>query len=74
MRMTPEGPAFVPVPTSDSSLLLRAGIQGEFTPSKRLAYVRMLNEFNSLAEGKPPKAETLLNFRSEKVAVLSWKR
>ena len=76
MRMTPEGPAFVPVPDvyRQLSILLRAGIQGEFTPSKRLAYVRMLNEFNSLAEGKPPKAETLLNFRSEKVAVLSWKR
>ncbi len=76
IRMTPEGPAFVPVPDvyRQLSILLRAGIQGEFTPSKRLAYVRMLNEFNSLAEGKPPKAETLLNFQMEKVALLIWKR
>lgn len=76
IRMTPEGPAFVPVPDvyKQLSILLRAGIQGEFTPTKRLAYVRMLNEFNSLADGKPPKAETLLNFQMEKIAVLSWKR
>lgn len=76
IRMTPEGPAFVPVPDvyKQLSILLRAGIQGEFTPAKRLAYVRMLNEFNSLANGKPPKAETLLNFQIEKIAVLSWKR
>jgi hypothetical protein len=56
------------------AILLRAGIQGEFTPAKRLAYVRMLNEFNSLAEGKLPKTETLLNFQMEKIAALSWKR
>ncbi len=76
IRMTPEGPAFVPVPDvyKQLSILLRAGIQGEFTPTKRLAYVRMLNEFNALAEGKPPKAEALLNFRMEKVSTLSWKR
>ena len=76
IRMTPEGPAFVPVPEvyRQLSILLRAGIQGEFTPAKRLAYVRMLNEFNNLAEGKPPKAETLLNFQIEKIAVLSWRR
>lgn len=76
IRMTPEGPVFVPVPEvyRQLSILLRAGIQGEFTPAKRLAYVRMLNEFNSLAEGKPPKAETLLNFQIEKISVLSWRR
>lgn len=76
IRMTTEGPAFVPVPDiyKQLSILLKAGIQGEFTPTKRLAYVRMLNEFNSLAQGKPPKAETLLNFQMEKIAVLSWKR
>ena len=76
IRMTPEGPAFVPVPDvyRQLAILLRAGIQGEFTPAKRLAYVRMLNEFNSLADGKPPKAETLLNFQIEKIAELSWKR
>jgi hypothetical protein len=74
--MTPEGPAFVPVPDvyRQLAILLRAGIQGEFTPAKRLAYVRMLNEFNSLADGKPPKTETLLNFQIEKIAALSWKR
>lgn len=76
IRMTTEGPAFVPVPDiyKQLSILLKAGIQGEFTPTKRMAYVRMLNEFNSLAQGKPPKAETLLNFQMEKIAVLSWKR
>ena len=76
IRMTPEGPAFVPVPDvyKQLSILLKAGIQGEFTSTKRLAYVRMLNEFNSLAEGKPPTAETLLNFQMEKIAVLGWKR
>jgi hypothetical protein len=76
VRMTPEGPAFVPVPSvyKQLAVLLRAGIQGEFDPMKRLAYVRMLNEFNSLAEGKPPRAETLLNFQMLRSATLSWKR
>lgn len=76
LRMTPEGPSFVPVPDvyRQLSILLRAGIQGEFSPTKRLAYVRMLNEFNSLAEGNPPQAETLLNLQFEKIATLSWKR
>lgn len=76
MRMTPEGPAFVPVPSvyRQLAILLRAGIQGEFAQTKRLAYVRMLTEFNSLAEGRPPQAETLLNFQHEKIATLSWKR
>lgn len=76
VRMTPEGPAFVPVPSvyKQLAVLLRAGIQGEFDPMKRLAYVRMLNEFNSLAEGNPPRAETLLNFQMLRSAALSWKR
>ena len=76
LRMTPEGPSFVPVPDvyRQLSILLRAGIQGEFSPTKRLAYVRMLNEFNNLAEGNPPQAETLLNLQFEKIATLSWKR
>lgn len=76
IRMTPEGPAFVPVPDVYKQLafLLRAGIQGELTPTKRLAYVRMLTEFNNLADGKPPKTETLLNFQAEKISTLGWKR
>ncbi len=76
LRMTPEGPSFVPVPDvyKQLAILLRAGIQGEFTPTKRLAYVRMLTEFNNLAEGNPPQADTLLNFQFEKIATLSWKR
>jgi len=76
LRMTPEGPSFVPVPDVYRQLyiLLRAGIQGESSPTKKLAYVRMLNEFSSLADGNPPQAETLLNLQLEKIAVLSWKR
>lgn len=75
LRMTPDGPAFVPVPAVYRQLadLLRAGIIGEFNPMKRLAYVRMLDEFNGMAQGKPPRAESLLNFQQYKTEVLSWK-
>ena len=76
VRLTPEGPAFVPVPDvyRQLAILLRAGIQGEFDPKKRLAYVRMLTEFNNLADGKPPQTETLLNFPMDRVDELTWKR
>ena len=75
IRMTPEGPAFVPIPDvyKQLALLLRAGIRGEFDPMKRLAYVRMLGEFNNLAEGKPPQAETMLNFPLTRTDTISWK-
>lgn len=76
VRMTADGPAFVPVPSVYKQLatLLRAGIQGEFSPMKRLTYVRMLNEFNGLAEGKPPQAETMINFQMQKVDTITWKK
>lgn len=76
VRMTPEGPSFVPVPDvyRQLAILLKAGIQGEYSPVKRLAYVRMLEEFNNLAAGKPPQAETMLNFQMQKLGTLSWKR
>ncbi|MBQ9881869.1 MAG: hypothetical protein IJM42_04560 [Synergistes sp.] len=75
IMMTPEGPAFVPVPSvyRQLSVLLRAGMHGETSPNKRMAYVRMLTEFNRLAEGKAPQADTLLNFPLEKIETLSWK-
>ena len=76
MMMTPEGPAFVPVPSvyKQLSVLLKAGMQGETSPQKRLAYVRMLTEFNRLADGKAPQADTLINLPLEKIDVLSWKK
>jgi len=76
VRLTPEGPAFVPVPDvyRQLAVLLRAGIQGEFDPRKRLPHLRMLAEFNNLAEGKPPQTETLLNFPMDKSYVLTWKK
>lgn len=75
VRMTPEGPAFVPVPSVYGQLaeLLRAGIRGEYSTSKRLAYTRMIDEFDKLAEGNPPSAETLLNFQLNKVDTLSFR-
>ena len=76
IMMTPEGPAFVPVPSvyGQLSVLLRAGMHGETSPNKRMAYVKMLTEFNRLAEGKAPQADTLLNFPMEKIETLSWKK
>ena len=76
IMMTPEGPAFVPVPSvyGQLSVLLRAGMRGETSPNKRMAYVKMLTEFNRLAEGKAPQADTLLNFPMEKIETLSWKK
>jgi len=65
VKLTPDGFAFVPVPNvyRQLAVLLRAGIRGEFKPMKRLAYVRMLEEFNSLANGNPPRTGTFLNFQ-----------
>lgn len=76
MMMTPEGFAFVPVPSVYRQLaaLLKAGMRGETSPRKRMAYVKMLMEFNRLADGKAPQAETLLNFPMEKVDTLIWKK
>ncbi len=76
IMLTPEGPAFVPVPSvyKQLAVLLKAGMHGETSPKKRLAYVRMLTEFNRLAEGKAPQADTLLNFPLEKLDTLTWKR
>ncbi|MDO5114846.1 MAG: hypothetical protein Q4D58_01975 [Synergistaceae bacterium] len=76
MMLTPEGLNFVPVPSvyKQLSVLLQAGMRGESSPQKRLAYVRMLTEFNRLADGKAPQADTLLNLQVERLDTLSWKR
>lgn len=76
IRMTPNGPAFVPVPSVYSQLatLLKAGIRGEFDPVKRLTYIKMIKEFDSLAEGNPPQTETILNFQAEKIGTLTIDR
>lgn len=76
MMLTPEGLTFVPVPSvySQLAVLLRAGMHGESSSPKRLAYVRMLTEFNRLAEGKAPQADTLLNLQIERIDTLSWKK
>jgi len=75
IRMTPQGPAFVPVPSVYRQLseLLQAGIRGEYSPENRLAYARTLDEFNKLAEGNPPSPETLLGFPISRITTLSWK-
>lgn len=74
IRLTPDGPAFVPLPSvyKQLSILLRTGIRGEVATMKRLAYVRMLSEFNNLAEGRPPSIETILNLQMQKIETLSW--
>ncbi len=76
MMLTPEGLTFVPVPSvyEQLAVLLRAGMHGESSPPKRMAYVRMLTEFNRLAEGKAPQADTLLNLQIERIHTLSWKK
>lgn len=76
MMLTPEGLTFVPVPSvyQQLAVLLRAGMHGESSPPKRLAYVRMLTEFNRLADGKAPQADTLLNLQIERIGTLSWKK
>lgn len=74
IRLTPDGPSFVPLPSvyKQLSILLRTGIRGEVATMKRLAYVRMLSEFNNLAEGRPPSIETILNLQMQKIETLSW--
>lgn len=76
MMLTPEGLNFVPAPSvyRQLAVLLRAGMHGESSPQKRLAYVRMLTEFNRLADGKAPQADTLLNLQIERIDTLSWKK
>ena len=60
MMLTPEGLNFVPVPSvyKQLAVLLRAGMHGESSPPKRLAYVRMLTEFNRLADGNRKRVRT----------------
>ncbi len=76
IMLTPEGPAFVPIPSvyKQLAVLLKAGMHGETSPPKRLAYAKMLAEFNRLADGKAPQADTLLNFPMERLDTLSWKK
>lgn len=76
IKLTPEGPAFVPVPDvyRQLSMLLGSGMRGETKPLKHLTYVKMLTEFNRLAEGKTPQTATLLNLQMQHIATLSWKR
>lgn len=76
MMLTPEGLNFVPSPSvyRQLAVLLRAGMHGESSPQKRMAYVRMLTEFNRLADGKAPQADTLLNLQIERIDTLSWKK
>lgn len=75
IKMTPQGPAFVPAAGVYRQLseLLQAGIRGEHSPLKRLAYARMLEEFNKLADGNPPSTQTLLRFPISKIATISWR-
>lgn len=75
IRMTPDGPAFTPVPDVYRQLteLLRVVIQGEHSVIKRLAYTRMLDEFNRLAAGNLPGMETLLNFQMNKLDTITWR-
>lgn len=75
IRMTTEGPTFVPAPDVYRQLaeLLKAGMQGEYSTLKRLAYARMLDEFNRLADGNPPSTETLLNFQMNRIDTISWR-
>lgn len=76
LMLTPEGLTFVPVPSvyKQLAVLLKAGMHGESSAQKRLAYVRMLTEFNRLADGKAPQADTLLNLQIEKLDTLTWRR
>lgn len=76
MRLTPEGLRFIPIPSAYNELafLLHAGMQGEASPRKRLAYLKMLSEFKRLADGKAPTADTLVNLPIEHIDTLAWKR
>jgi len=76
IRLTPDGPAFVPLPSvyKQLGILLRTSIRGELSTMKRLAYVRMLSEFNNLAEGRPPGIETILNLQMQKIDTLRWEK
>ncbi|MDL2297744.1 hypothetical protein LJC40_01165 [Synergistaceae bacterium OttesenSCG-928-D05] len=76
IRMTPEGPAYVPVPDvySQLAVILQAGMRGELTRAKRIVYLRMLSEFEKLADGEPPRADTLLNFQQNKIDTLAWEK
>lgn len=76
IMLTPEGPAFVPMPSVYKQLspLLKAGMKGEVSKNKRAVYVRMLSEFDRLADGKAPQTETILNFPMERVDTLTWRK
>lgn len=61
VKLTTEGPAYIPVPEVYKQLLpiLRAAASTENEAELHKAYIGMLTEFRDLAEGKVPSSETM---------------
>ncbi len=75
LKLTPEGLAFIPVPSVYEQLfpLLRAVAETEEDESLHTAYVNMITEFKRLADGKIPSASTYTNLTIDKVDLLPMK-
>ncbi|MDO4953152.1 MAG: hypothetical protein Q4E34_04935 [Synergistaceae bacterium] len=75
IKLTSEGPAFIPVPDVYKQLLpiLRSVISTEKNNSFHRAYVRMFMEYKNLSEGKVPLATTFTNLTIDNIELLPMK-
>jgi len=75
IKLTTEGPAFVPIPDVYRQLLpiLRAAASTEDEGELHRAYVEMLTEFRELADGKAPSADLMAALRMDSVDLIPLK-
>ena len=75
IKLTPEGPAFVPIPRVYKDLfpILRAAADIEQEPALHKAYIKMLLEFKNLSEGKIPSVDTLTNLKIDDIDLIPLK-
>ena len=75
IRLTPQGPAFVPVPEVYRQLAEHQDtvIRGEYDPLKRLAYQRQKEDYLRIAAGKAPSVEAVRSFPWKKILSVEWR-
>lgn len=75
IKLTADGPAFVPVASVYKQLfpILRAYAQLEKDTELHKAYIKMLMEFKDLSEGKLPDTETVTNLQINDIDLIPLK-
>ena len=75
IRLTPQGPAFVPVREVYRQLAEHQDTlrRGEYEPLKRLAYQRQMEDYLGIAQGKTPSLDALRSFTWKKLLSVEWR-